>query len=163
MRLALFALLAGCAFGQTLAFSPQIAGKSLELWAVSGCPVRSMAIAEIYRIADQHGITWITPAMAAQVLRRKTVKGRLLEYAGYLGIAASFALTLDWIKANASWQKGTAAFGGILGVLLPALQRNAPSVDPLAGQPLNVGPDGCGLTLFYSGPSLRAGFVEVLK
>ena len=75
----------------TLSFSPQITGKHLYLWAVSGCPAKPLPIGAIYAIASQHGITWLTPATATAILAHKTVIGRVVKIGGY-GAAAGGAL-----------------------------------------------------------------------
>ena len=68
----------------------------------------------------------------------------------------------DVIKTRPQVVTAFAVGGAVILVLLPLAEREIPQVDPSAGGPLMIGPDGCGSTSFYSAPSGVAGFNEVL-
>jgi hypothetical protein len=144
-------------------FSPQLTGKVIELWGVAGCPGTAVPIANIYEIAVAHGISYIDPAHAATILATKTVMGRVIEYAGYAALAVGIAQNWNLFKMNSTWQKVISGGGGVFGLLIPSLEKNAPTVYPAAGADLTVGPSGCGSTAFYSQPTTVAAFVETLK
>ena len=164
MRLLTILLLACSAWGQaTLSFSPQYEGKHLDKWAVAGCPSKPMSIASIYAIASAHGITWLTPATAAAILSHKTVIGRLVRGGGYAAAGASALVGMTVIKASVGVFTGLTIAAALINTLMPLAEKDVPAVDPAAGQPLSLGPDGCGATVFYSQPSPVGAFVETLK
>jgi hypothetical protein len=143
----------------TLSFSPQIREKHLYLWAVSGCPPKPLPIGAIYAIASQHGITWLSPATAAQILSHKTVIGRVVRIGGYGAAAGGALVGMTVIKASVSIFTGLTIAAAVVNTLMPLAQKDVPTVDPSAGQPLALGPDGCGATMFYSLPSSVVAFV----
>lgn len=163
MRVLILPLLICSAWGQaTIAFSPQYEGKHLDMWAVTGCPPKPMPIASIYAIASQHGITWLTPLTAAAILSHKTVIGRLVRGGGYAAAGASALIGMTVIKASVSVFTGLTIAATLVNTLMPLAAKDVPAVDPTAGQPLSIGPDGCGSTIFYSQPSPVGAFVEVV-
>ena len=137
--LILFALTCSLAWSQTLSFSPQIHGKNLDTWAVSGCPLKAMSIGSIYAIASAHGIIWLTPATASAILSHKTVIGRIVRIGGYGAAGTSALIGLAAIKASASVFTRVTIAAALINSLLPPAQKDVPVVDPSAGQALSIG------------------------
>ena len=165
MRLLILPVLA-CSLGwgqASLTFSPQIRGKHLDLWAVAGCPSKAMPIGAIYALASSHGIVWLTPATATAILSHKTVIGRIVKIGGYGAAAGGALVGMTVIKASVSIFTGLTIAAAVVNTLMPLAQKDVPTADPGAGQPLSLGPDGCGATMFYAWPSTAPGFVETMK
>lgn len=149
---------------QTLAFSPQdTIGKKVQLWAVTGCGVRPGAISTIYTIATKHGISWITPATAAERLSRLTVWGKIVRYGGFASAGTTALLQTDLISSNVQIKQGVTYGAMFLSVLLPLVTKSAPTVDASVGKDLTVDVNGCTTAAFYSLPSAVSPFVETLQ
>lgn len=165
MKLLLTWLGIGMLFSQTLAFSPQGAvpgTKKVETWAVSGCPNKAVSITVLYAIASQHGIPWITPKTAGEVVSKKSTWGRVVRVTGFVAAAGGALMTFDVIKAKPQITTGFVIGGALITVLLPLAQKEVPQVDPAIGQSLKLDTDGCGVTGFYAYPSNVAGFNEMV-
>ena len=165
MKIVLFLLGVLTASAQSLTFSPQgaVAGtRKVEVWAVSGCPVKAVSITVIYAIASQHGIPWITPKTAAEMLGKKAGWSRMVRVTGFAAAGGSALMPFDVIKAKPQIATGFVIGGALITVLLPLAQKEVPQVDSAMGQALKLGVDGCGETGFYAYPSKVTGFNEAM-
>lgn len=160
--LILFFLLATILAAQQLTFSPQ-GGRKVETWAVMGCAPKAVPVAKIYQIATAHGIKWLVPAEASQIMATKTFWGHAVRIATFAAAGASGLLTLNVVKASASITAGVTSGSGFLSSLLPLAQQQIPKVDSSAGADLAIASSGCGAMTFYSLPSKVAGFTETIQ
>ena len=144
-----------------LVFAPQLTSKQMEVWSVRGCPGTALPAAEIYSVAAAHGISYLEPGTAATILATRTVTGVIIQWGGYAASATALAMNVDWIKANVAWERALSALGAVLGWLVPALQKSAPTAI-CTGQDLLVDSRGCGGVLLCSQPSAVGAFVEVV-
>jgi len=147
----------------SLDFAPQGGGKKAVVWAVSGCLTKSVPVATIYHLATVHGIAWLTPKAAGDILATKTFWGRAYRWTAFASAGASGLIALNVIKTNPQILAAVTAGSALLNLFVPLAQKQVPAVDPAAGQSLNVGPDGCGTALFYALPSAVGPFAETLK
>jgi hypothetical protein len=145
-----------------ITFGPVKVNKFVSKWRVSGCPGTAVAVAQLRVIAAKHGIPWWDKTDAQDALDHKTFWGVTTSIAAG-GSAGGAALTnLDIIKASTGWKHGLTIAAGTLTTLLPLIKSRVPQLDPLTDNDLAVGTNGCGQTVFYSGPGGVA-FVETIK
>lgn len=67
-------------------------------------------------------------------------------------------MTFRVIEANPTAQASMLIGGALINVLVPLAKKEVPELDPGIGEPLRIGPDGCGTTFFAALPSAIAPF-----
>lgn len=148
-KLVLFLACSISLMAQTLAFSPQ-GGKKVQEWIVVGCGVKPLPASQIYTIATSKGIPWLVPEKALELLKKKTIKGRLCTYIGWGAAGTSLIMGLDFVKARPEIETGVGMGSTFFNALVPFATRNVPTIDSNAGKGLTIGPDGCGQASFYA-------------
>ena len=162
-------------WGQVLTFTASYPYGNLALWQVDvqGAS-KNIPVQQIWPLAAIHKVGHVDPALVSVLVTKvQNSSGWIVAQRACTVMGAGTAVGA-YIKGQANWANdpvatkiavGATAAAGLCGLLLPTLERQAPSAPPavsLLTTELVVGSSGCGSGWFWS---LQGGdpFVEVLK